>query len=176
MQNYSPFFGNEDGSISYTVNGIKPKTTNTTFYDSKDVYTTAALASSRAYNIGCSGYRAVITNANGEYKFSPCTNAADYKKIMKEMSKVSVERRYYEFDPNQNIYDIRDNINNNLYEGFDYQHQIMKRSLSNVIFRDPVKEGILNYFERVVYGLIETTKQIKNFFNYTVKKNNRRVF
>jgi hypothetical protein len=52
----------------------------------------------------------------------------------------------------------------------------MKRSLSNVIFRDPVKEGILNYFERVVYGLIETTKQIKNFFNYTVKKNNRRVF
>jgi hypothetical protein len=95
---------------------------------------------------------------------------------MKEMSKVSVERRYYEFDPNQNIYDIRDNINNNLYEGFDYQHQIMKRSLSNVIFRDPVKEGILSYFERVVYGLIETTKQIKNFFNYTVKKNNRRVF
>ena len=26
------------------------------------------------------------------------------------------------------------------------------------------------------YGLIETTKQIKNFFNYTVKKNNKRVF
>jgi hypothetical protein len=24
--------------------------------------------------------------------------------------------------------------------------------------------------------LIETTKQIKNFFNYTVKKNNKRVF
>ena len=148
MQNYSPFFGNEDGSISYTVSGIKPKTTNTTFYDSKDVYPNADLASSRAYNIGCSGYRAVITNANGQYSFSPCTNSADYKKIMKD----------------------------GILKVDNSQYKIMKRSLSNVIFRDPVKEGILSYFERVVYGLIETTKQIKNFFNYTVKKNNRRVF
>jgi hypothetical protein len=134
MQNYSPFFGNEDGSISYTVNGIKPKTTNTTFYDSKDVYTTAALASSRAYNIGCSGYRAVITNANGEYKFSPCTNVADYKKIMKEMSKVSVERRYYEFDPNQNIYDIRDNINNNLMQEAEVFSHVPLTHFSSVRF------------------------------------------
>ena len=92
------------------------------------------------------------------------------------MGKVTVERRYYDFDPTQNIYDIRDSINDNLYNGFDYQDQILKRSLSNVIYRDPVKEGILHYFQRVVYGLIETTKQIKNFFNYTVKKNNKRVF
>ena len=92
------------------------------------------------------------------------------------MSKTTVERRYYDFDPGQNIYDIRDTVNDNLYNGFDYQHQILKRTLSNVIYRDPIKEGILNYFQRVVYGLVETTKQIKNFFNYTVKKNSKRVF
>ena len=44
------------------------------------------------------------------------------------------------------------------------------------MYRDPIKEAILGYFNRVVFGLVETTKQIKNFVNYTVKKNNRRVF
>jgi hypothetical protein len=176
MQSYSPFFPDENQSISYTVNGIKPKTSNTTFYNSKDLYPDQNLALDRSYNIGCSGYRAVITNSTGTYKFAPCSTVSEYKTIMKQMGKVTVERRYYDFDPTQNIYDIRDSINDNLYNGFDYQHQILQRSLSNVIYRDPVKEGILNYFQRVVYGLIETTKQIKNFFNYTVKKNNKRVF
>jgi hypothetical protein len=95
---------------------------------------------------------------------------------MKEMPKNFVERRYYEFDPTQNIYDIRDSFNDNLLEGFNYKGQVLKRTLSNVIYRDPIKEGILSYFEKVFFGLIESTKQIKNFFNYTVKKNNRRVF
>jgi hypothetical protein len=95
---------------------------------------------------------------------------------MAELGTINVERRYYDFDPGQNLYDIRDSINDDTYEGFDYQHQIMERTLSNVIFRDPVKTGILTQFERVVYGLIETTKEIKNFFNYTVKPNNKRVF
>jgi hypothetical protein len=173
---YSPFFPDPEGGISYTASTLKPLTTNTTFYNSKDVYPTIALAEERAYNIGCSGYRHVLVSAQGEYKFSPCSNKEDYKKIMKEMPKIPVERRYYEFDPTQNIYDIRDSFNDNLPNGFDYKGQILKKTLSNVIFRDPVKEGILNYFERVVYGLVESTKQIKNFFNYTVNKNNKRVF
>lgn len=176
MQSYSPFFPGENQSTNYTVNGIKPRTTNTTFYNPRDLYDTVDLALDRSYNIGCSGYRAIISNANGIYKFAPCSNLVEYKTIMKSLSKVTVERRYYDFDPTQNIYDIRDSINDNLYDGFDYQHQILKRSLSNVIYRDPVKDGILHYFQRVVYGLVETTKQIKNFFNYTVKKNNKRVF
>jgi hypothetical protein len=100
----------------------------------------------------------------------------EYKKIMKELSKVTVERRYYDFDPDKNIYDIMNSFNDNLYNGFAYEDQILRRSLSNVIYKDPVKEGMLNYFQRVVYGLIESTKEIKNFFNYTVNRNNKRVF
>jgi hypothetical protein len=92
------------------------------------------------------------------------------------MPKIPVERRYYEFDPTENIYDVRDSINDNLYTGFEYKEQILKRSLSNVIFKDPIKDGILQYYNKVVFGLIETTKQIRNYVNYTVKKNNRRVF
>jgi hypothetical protein len=108
--------------------------------------------------------------------FGPCSSSEEYKKIMKEMAVENVDRRYYDFDPGQNLYDVRDSQNDNLYNGFDYRDQILRRSLSNVIYRDPVKEGILSYFERVVYGLIESTKGIKNFVNYTVKRNNKRVF
>jgi len=176
MQSYSPFFAGEDKGINYTVNGIKPKSSTINFYNAREVYTTADLADKRAFNIGCSGHRTVIVNANGEYQFSPCSDVDEYKKIMMELGTINVERRYYDFDPGQNLYDIRDSINDDTYEGFDYQHQIMERTLSNVIFRDPVKTGILTQFERVVYGLIETTKEIKNFFNYTVKPNNKRVF
>jgi hypothetical protein len=176
MQNYSPFFGGADKDVSYTVNGIKPKTTNTTFYKSDELYATEELANTRAYNIGCSGSRAILANANGTYKFGPCSNASDYKRIMKEMQKENIDRRYYDFDPNQNIYDIRDTQNDDLYEGFNYRFSLLRKSLSNVIYRDPIKEAILGYYERVVYGLVESTKNIKNYFNYTVKKNNRRVF
>jgi hypothetical protein len=95
---------------------------------------------------------------------------------MKIMPKIPVERRYYDYDPTENLYDVRDSLNDNLYNGFDYKNQILKRSLSGVIFKDPIKEGILHYFNRVVFGLVETTKQIKNYVNYTVKNNNRRVF
>ena len=176
MQSYSPFFPDPESGVSYTVNGIKPFTTSTTFYDSKDMYPTLELAENRAYNIGCSGYTRVLASGMGDYKYYPCSSFIEYKSIMKAMPKIQVDRRYYEYDPTENIYDIRDSFNDNLYNGFDYKTQIFKRTLSNVIFRDPVKEGILMYFQRVVFGLIETTKEIKNFFNYTVKKNNRRVF
>ena len=92
------------------------------------------------------------------------------------MKTKSVNRTYYDFDSRQNIFDIRDGINDNLFEGFDYKGNILRRTLSNVIYKDPIKEGILEYFEKVLFGLVESTKRIKNFFNYTVKNNNRRVF
>ena len=176
MNNYSPFFPDLKKGVNYTVAGIKPRTDNTTLYNAKDLYPTAELASDRSYNIGCSGYRRILSSGLGEYKYAPCSDMLEYKTIMKLMPKIPVERRYYEFDPTQNIYDIRDSFNDNLYNGFDYKDQLLKRSLSNVLYRDPIKEGILGYYNRVVFGLVETTKQIKNFVNYTVKRNNKRVF
>ena len=176
MENFSPFFPESQAGVNYTVAGIKPATNNLTFYNPKDLYETIDLATERSYNIGCSGYRRVLVSAQGDYKYAPCVDSNEYKSIMKLMPKIQVERRYYDYDPTENIYDIRDSFNDNLYNGFDYKNQILKRSLSNVIYRDHIKEGILHYFNRVVFGLIETTKQIKNFVNYTVKKNNRRVF
>ena len=51
MQDYTPFFPEGNKPINYTVNGIKPKTTNTTFYNNKDLYETPELAIDRANNI-----------------------------------------------------------------------------------------------------------------------------
>ena len=176
MENFSPFFPDPESGISYTVAGIKPKSNNTTFYQTNDVYDTESQALDRSYNLGCSGYRRVLVSSQGQYKYSPCSDVNVYKSLMKIMPKIPVERRYYDYDPTENPYDVRDSLNDNLYNGFDYKNQILKRSLSGVIFKDPIKEGILHYFNRVVFGLVETTKQIKNYVNYTVKKNNRRVF
>jgi len=85
-------------------------------------------------------------------------------------------RRYYEFDPLENVDGVMNSINDRVYEGFIYKDQIFERTMSNLLFRDPTKNLILRYFQMVVYSLIETTKQIKNYFNYTVPFNNRRVF
>lgn len=172
---FSPFFPDPNKGVNYTVNGIKPRTNTTSFYKTRDLYDSPDQAESRAYNIGCSGYRKVLAGYK-DYKFSPCSELDDYNRIMKSMPSVSMSRKWYEYDPTQNIYDITDSLNDKLEDGFNYKGQILKRTLSNVIFKDPIKEGILQYFDTAIYGLIETTKQIKNFFNYTVKKNNRRVF
>ena len=85
-------------------------------------------------------------------------------------------RRWYEFDPQENINDVQESINDRIYEGFIYKNQIFERTMSNLLFRDPTKNLILSYFQRVVFALIESVKQIRNYFNYTVPFNNRRVF
>lgn len=176
MRNYTPYFDDSDTGLNYNEGRTKPQTTNTTYYKSTDLYGSTAEAEARSYNIGCTGYRTVIINSSGQINFAPCTASQTYTLLMKGMPKKNVNRSYYSFDQRDNIFDVRDSINDNTYEGYDYKDRIFEKTLSNNILKDPVKEGILLYFQRVVFGLIETTKQIKNFVNYTVKKNNRRVF
>jgi hypothetical protein len=175
-QKFSPFFPGDELKVSYTPFGAKYKTTNTTFYDSKDQYETIQLAEERSINIGCSGYRSSVINSNGDLRFFPCSSSSDYLEIMKGMIPVEEERKYYDFDQRNNIFDVMYSTNDTAYSGFDYKDKILKKTLSKVIFKDPVKSNILSYFERGFFALVETTKQIKNYFNYTVPKNNRRVF
>lgn len=174
-RNYTPFFPKSSNeNFNNTIR--KSKNSVSTFYKNNDVYDSKGLAEERSYNLGCSGYRKVLINSKGKFGFSPCSSLDSYKKIMKDLQPINRKREYYEFDPTDNIFDIRDHINDEVKEGYIYKESLMKKTLSNVIFRDPVKESILNEIQKVVFGLIETTKQIKNFFNYTVPKNNRRVF
>jgi hypothetical protein len=173
---FSPYFPGDLIKVSYSASGVKYPTTNTTFYNSKDQYNSPELAEIRSNNIGCSGYRSSVVNSNGDIKFFPCSDSDTYKDIMKQMTTEYSDRIYYDFDERQNIYDVMYSTNDNAYSGYDYKGNVLKKTLSNVLFKDPVKDSILSYFERGFFALIESTKQIKNYFNYTVKKNNRRVF
>ena len=175
-KDFSPYFPGDLVRVNYTSDGVKYTTTNTTFYKSKDQYDDPTMAEDRANNIGCSGYRSSVINSNGDIKFFPCSDSQTYKEIMKQMTTEEMDRIYYDFDERQNVYDLMYSVNDNAYSGYDYKGKVLSKTLSNVLFKDPVKVGILSYFERGFFALIESTKQIKNYFNYTVKKNNRRVF
>jgi hypothetical protein len=77
-----------------------------------------------------------------------------------------MKKSWYEFINEQNT--IRSN------QGFDYEGKIFKKTLSNqVLSGDQNRTDILESLEKIVYQLFETTKYIKNYFNYTVPKNNK---
>jgi len=60
--------------------------------------------------------------------------------------------------------------------GFDYEGKIFEKTLSSVTLGgDNNRKSILKSIEKVVYSLVEKTKDIKNFFNYRVPKNNKYV-
>lgn len=163
-------------SASSTSSGVKYKTFTTNFDTITDTYPNPTLASERAYNIGCSGYRKILISSSGNYQYAPCSNYQDYVTIMTGMEKINFPRRYYTFDPRENVFDVKNSINDVVYNGYDYKEQIFAKTLSNIIFLDPKKIPILDRYQKVVFALIESVKQIRNYFNYTVPFNNRRVF
>lgn len=173
-KDFSPYF--PEKSSSYTVNGVRFRTHTLDFEAQSDLYKTISEAEERALNIGCSGYRKTITDATGNVLYSPCSSSLQYTSIMNDIRPIQMQRRYYQFDQRDNLSDVRDSINDEVLEGFDYKDQIFKRTLSNVIFRNPDKEETLSYLQKVIFALIESVKQIRNSFNYTVPFNNRRVF
>lgn len=163
-------------SSSSTVSGVKYKNNTTNFDTFDDLYSTQSLAEERSYNLGCSGYRKILVSIEGTFKYAPCSTPQQYLNIMTQMPKGDMSRRYYLFDQKENVFDVTQSINDNAFEGFDYKDQIFSRTLSNVIYLDPKKIPILEKYQRVVFALIESVKQIRNYFNYTVPFNNRRVF
>jgi hypothetical protein len=186
---YSPYFPPEgrnaytnlpvvpsSTSSSSTANGIKYRNYTTNFDTIDDLYSTSALADERAYNLGCSGSRKILVSAEGVFKYAPCSTSAQYLAIMSQMPKGDMQRRYYLFDQTENVFDVTNSINDIVYNGFDYKDQIFARTLSNIMYLNPNKVPILNRFQKVVFALIESVKQIRNYFNYTVPFNNRRVF
>jgi hypothetical protein len=79
-----------------------------------------------------------------------------------------MKKSWFEFIESQD--EIRSNT------GFDYEGKIFEKTLSNQIIQgDTNRLEILASIEKVVYQLFETTKYIKNYINYTVKKDNKYV-
>ena len=174
-QDFNPNFP-QNTVNSYTMSGVKFNSSTPSFETSSDLYLTPQQAEIRSYNLGCDGYRTAITNSVGQIQYAPCSNFSTYQTIIRQMTLANTPRRWYVFDQKENIDDLQASINDFGYEGFEYKNQIFERTMSNLLFRDPTKNLILEHYQRVVFALIESVKQIKNYFNYTVPFNNRRVF
>jgi len=61
---------------------------------------------------------------------------------------------------------------NNL--GFNYEGKILRRTLSNYLYRDSARAGFLDQFERILFFLVEKVKTIKTYYNYTIPKDYRK--
>ena len=81
----------------------------------------------------------------------------------------NTERKsYYEYI--ESTEDKRTNV------GFEYEGRIFEKTLSSITTGgDNNRKSILDSIEKVVFRLIETTKNIRNFVNYRVPKNNKYV-
>ena len=63
-----------------------------------------------------------------------------------------------------------------LHTGYDYRYQVMRRTLSNVLYRsNGTFTAFLDKINAVVYELIESVKRIKTFANPALDKNERRI-
>lgn len=68
------------------------------------------------------------------------------------------------------LYDLKHINDNELHTGFDYEENLMSRSLSNVMFQNPVTYQFINKTKGLLLNMIESNLIVRNFFNYTVSK------
>jgi hypothetical protein len=61
--------------------------------------------------------------------------------------------------------------------GFDYHGEdaIVKRTMMPRLFQNATNAGFLRYINNVIVNNIDSVKIIRNFFNYTVKKNDTNI-
>ena len=64
---------------------------------------------------------------------------------------------------------------NRLNLGFDYRDSLMQRNLSNHILRNQTILDFIGFLNDYMYNMLSSVKQLKQFKNYTVKKNDTNV-
>lgn len=59
--------------------------------------------------------------------------------------------------------------------GFDYSDVLLKRSVSNYLYRNENLSGFLEYLNELIVNDIESTKKVRVFKNFTVDKNYKKI-
>ena len=60
--------------------------------------------------------------------------------------------------------------------GYDYKDKLMKNAVSPRFFAgNPISETFLRYVNDIVFESIESVKTLRNFFNYTVEKDQKDI-
>ncbi len=68
------------------------------------------------------------------------------------------------------LYDLKHINDNETHTGFDYEKNLMSKSLSNVMFQNETTREFINKIKPMYLNMIESNLIIRNFFNYTVPK------
>lgn len=66
-------------------------------------------------------------------------------------------------------------LDNTRNTGFDYEGKIFRKTMSPLIFADPVRASILDEYEKIIFFLVEKVKMIKTFYNYTVSRDYKKL-
>lgn len=59
--------------------------------------------------------------------------------------------------------------------GFNYRPVLLKKTMSNRMFRNRTLTGFLEFMNEGVVEWVDSVKRIKTFFNYIVPKNDKRI-
>ncbi len=68
------------------------------------------------------------------------------------------------------LYDLKHINDKELHTGFDYEENLMQRSLSNMMFQNPTTYQFISKTKYLLLNMIESNLIVRNFFNYTVSK------
>lgn len=76
----------------------------------------------------------------------------------------------------KNLYDgAKTRKDNRLNLGFDYRDSLMQRNLSNHILRNQTMSDFIGFLNDYMYNILSSVKKLKQFKNYTVKKNDTNI-
>ena len=68
------------------------------------------------------------------------------------------------------LYDLKHINDNESHKGFDYEENLMNRTLSTVMFKNPTTSDFITKLKDLLVLTIESNLIMRNFFNYTVPK------
>ena len=74
------------------------------------------------------------------------------------------------------VYDATFESGNQLKNtGYDYSKTLYTKNSSSYLFRNSKVAGYISYLNDIMFEYVETVKKIRVYYNYTVKKDYRKI-
>jgi hypothetical protein len=70
----------------------------------------------------------------------------------------------------QELYFLKHKHDNMLHKGYNWQDNILKKTTTPFIWKNPVMHTFLSKIEKMLSLMVEKISVARNFFNYTVPK------
>ena len=61
------------------------------------------------------------------------------------------------------------------YQGYDYSKTLIRKSLSKYLYANEKVAAFLDHLNDIMVNLVESVKYIRNYYNYAVPKNYRKI-